>query len=115
MEKIKYVVGDGTFGFNPLSGKSAKVPMDLKWTDVRKKMKVNTNNLVSMELSGKPYDPVKISISSVSNRDMRLDMDKAYAKTFPLQGVSLQYFALEERKRQEVPKNKALKITLKPN
>ena len=115
MERIKSVVGDGTFSFNPVSGKSAQVPMDLKWTDVRKKMKVNTNNLVSMELSGKPYDPVKISISSVSNRDMRLDMDKAYAKTFPLQGVSLQYFALEERKRQEVPKNKALKIILKPN
>ncbi len=115
MEKIKSAVGDGTFSFNPVSGKSAQVPMDLKWTDVRKKMKVNTNNLVSMELSGKPYDPVKISITSVSNRDMRLDMDKAYAKTFPLQGVSLQYFALEERKRQEVPKNNALKIILKPN
>ena len=115
MERIKSVVGDGTFSFNPVSGKSAQVPMDLKWTDVRKKMKVNTNNLVSMELSGKPYDPVKISISSVSNRDMRMDMDKAYAKTFPLQGVSLQYFALEERKRQEVPKNRALKIILKPN
>lgn len=115
MEKVKSAVGDGTFSFNPVSGKSAQVPMDLKWTDVRKKMKVNTNNLVSMELSGKPYDPVIISISSVSNRDMRLDMDKAYAKTFPLQGVSLQYFALEERKRQEVPKNKALKIILKPN
>ena len=115
MEKIKSAVGDGTFSFNPVSGKSAQVPMDLKWTDVRKKMKVNTNNLVSMELSGKPYDPVKISITSVSNRDMRLDMDKAYAKTFPLQGVSLQYFALDERKRQEVPKNNALKIILKPN
>ena len=115
MEKIKSVVGDGIFSFNPVSGKSTQVPMDLKWTDVRKKMKVNTNNLVSMELSGKPYDPVKISITSVSNRDMRLDMDKAYAKTFPLQGVSLQYFALEERKRKEVPQNKALKIILKPN
>ena len=115
LEKVKSAVGDGTFSFNPVSGKTAQVPMDLKWTDVRKKMKVNTNNLVSMELSGKPYDPVKISITSISNRDMRLDMDKAYAKTFPLQGVSLQYFALEERKRQEVPKNKALKIILKPN
>ena len=81
--------------FRPVSGKAAKVPMNMKWTDVRKKMKVNTNNLNSMDLYENSYDPLKISITSVSHRDMRLDMDKAYAKTFPLQGISLDYFTLE--------------------
>lgn len=114
MGQINSAVGNGVFDFRPVSGKAAKVPMNMKWTDVRKKMKVNTNNLNSMDLYGKPYDPLKISITSVSHRDMRLDMDKAYAKTFPLQGISLDYFTLEERKRKEIPRSNALKIVLSP-
>lgn len=115
MPQINAAVGNGVFDFQPMDGKGAKVPMAMKWTDVRKKMQVNTNNLKSMDLYGKPYDPVRISIGSVSNRDMRLDMDKSYAKTFPLQGVSLDYFSLEERNRKEVPRTKALKVLLRPN
>ena len=115
MAEINAAVGNGVFDFQPVTGKGSRVPMNMKWTDVRKKMKVNTSNLKSMDLYGKPYDPVRISIGSVNNRDMRLDMDKSYAKTFPLQGVSLDYFPLQERNRKEVPRTKALKVTIRSN
>ena len=42
---------------------------------------------------------------------MRLDKDKAYAQTFPLQGISLDYFTLEERKRKENLRSNALKLS----
>jgi hypothetical protein len=105
-------VGNGTFEFQPVGGKATKVPMNMKWTDIRKKMKINTNNLQSFSVYGKPYDPFKATITSASIKGMRLDMDKSYAKTFPLQGVSYDYKSLEERNRKQIPKSNALKIIL---
>ena len=112
MPQINAAVGNGTFEFQPVGGKATKVPMNMKWTDIRKKMKINTNNLQSFSVYGKPYDPFKATITSASIKGMRLDMDKSYAKTFPLQGVSYDYKSLEERNRKQIPKSNALKIIL---
>ena len=112
MPQINTAVGNGTFEFHSLGGKATKVPMNMKWTDVRKKMKINTSNLQSFSVYGKPYDPFKATITSASIKGMRLDMDKAYAKTFPLQGVSYEYRSVEERNRKQIPKRNALKIIL---
>ena len=115
MGQINAAVGNGTFVFQPVEGKSAKFLLEYAMDRCSKKIKVNTNNLKSMELIGKPYNPLVLSIASTSNRDMRLDMGKSYSKTFPLQGVSLTYASAEEGKRQEVPKSKALRVEIKSN
>lgn len=112
MPQINAAVGNGTFEFQAVGGKPVKVPMNMKWTDVRKKMKINTNNLQSFSVYGKPYDPFKATVTSASIKGMSLDMDKSYAKTFPLQGVSYEYRSLEERNRKQIPKSNALKIIL---
>ena len=112
MPQINAAVGNGTFEFQPVGGKATKVPMNMKWTDVRKKMKINTSNLQSFSVYGKPYDPFKATIKPASIKGMRLDMDKSYSKTFPLQGVSYDYKSLEERNRKQIPKSNALKIIL---
>lgn len=112
MAKIKAIVGDGAFYFSPMEGKRTRIPFDQSWKDIRKKNNFNGNNLKLLEATGKPYEPVKINVSAVNFRNMRLDFDKAYTKTFPLQGISLTFGAEEETKRTEVPRSNALKINI---
>jgi hypothetical protein len=69
------------------------------------------NNLKSFEAKGAPYDPVRIVVTPFT-KDMKLEYDRSYASTFPLQGMSLGYAALE--KKTEIPRNRALKINLLP-
>ena len=112
MNKIKAVIGDGAFYAQPVDGKSVKLPFDSSWQDLMKKVPRGAlNNLKSMEAKGAPYDPVRIVVTPFT-KDMRLEYDRSYASTFPLQGMSLGYAALE--KKTEIPRNRALKINLLP-
>ena len=112
MNKIKAVIGDGAFYAQPVEGKSVKLPFDNSWQDLMKKVPRGAlNNLKSMEAKGAPYDPVRIVVTPFV-KDMRLEYDRSYASTFPLQGMSLQYVSKE--KKTEIPRNRALKINLLP-
>ncbi|HAD21779.1 MAG TPA: hypothetical protein DCF87_06660 [Opitutae bacterium] len=112
MNKIKAVIGDGAFYAQPVEGKSVKLPFDSSWQDLMKKVPRGAlNNLKSMEAKGAPYDPVRIVVTPFT-KDMKLEYDRSYASTFPLQGMSLGYAALE--KKTEIPRNRALKINLLP-
>ena len=115
MAQIKAIVGDGAFYFSPMEGKRTRIPFDQSWKEIRKKNKINGNNLKLVEATGKPYMPLKINLYALNFRDMRLDFDKAYTKTYPLQGISLTYGLIEDRKQSEIPRSNALKITLSPN
>jgi hypothetical protein len=112
MNKIKAVIGDGAFYAQPVDGKSVKLPFEVSWQDLMKKVPRGAlNNLKSMEAKGAPYDPVRIVVTPFT-KDMKLEYDRSYASTFPLQGMSLGYAALE--KKTEIPRNRALKINLLP-
>ena len=89
----------------PVEGKSVKLPFDTSWQDLMKKVPRGAlNNLKSMEAKGAPYDPVRIVVTPFT-KDMRLEYDRSYASTFPLQGMSLGYAALEENRN---PRNRPL-------
>ena len=112
MNKIKAVIGDGAFYAQPVEGKSVKLPFDTSWQDLMKKVPRGAlNNLKSMEAKGAPYDPVRIVVTPFT-KDMKLEYDRSYASTYPLQGMSLGYAAVE--KKTEIPRNRALKINLLP-
>lgn len=112
MNKIKAVIGDGAFYAQPVDGKTVKLPFEVSWQDLMKKVPRGAlNNLKSIEAKGAPYDPIRIVVTPFV-KDMRLDYDRSYASTFPLQGMSLDYASVE--KRTEIPRNRALKINLLP-
>jgi hypothetical protein len=112
MNQIKPVIGDGAFYAQPVEGKTVKIPLGVSWVDLMKKVPRGAlNNLKSMEAKGAPYDPVRIVVTPFT-KDMKLEYDRSYASTFPLQGMSLGYAALE--KKTEIPRNRALKINLLP-
>ena len=113
MNQIKPVIGDGAFYAQPVEGKSVKLPFDTSWQDLMKKVPRGAlNNLKSMEAKGTPYDPVRIVVTPFT-KDMKLEYDRSYASTYPLQGMSLSYASVE--KKTEIPRNRALKINLLPN
>jgi len=112
MNKIKAVIGDGAFYAQPVDGKTVKLPFEVSWQDLMKKVPRGAlNNLKSIEAKGAPYDPIRIVVTPFV-KDMRLDYDRSYASTFPLQGMSLGYASVE--KKSEIPRNRALKINLLP-
>ena len=112
MNKIKAVIGDGAFYAQPVDGKSVKLPFEVSWQDLMKKVPRGAlNNLKSFEAKGAPYDPVRIVVTPFV-KDMRLEYDRSYASMYPLQGMSLGYASLE--KKTEIPRNRALKINLLP-
>ena len=112
MNQINPVIGDGAFYAQPVEGKTVKLPLGVSWVDLMKKVPRGAlNNLKSMEAKGAPYDPVRIVVTPFV-KDMRLQYDRSYASTFPLQGMSLSYASLE--KKTEIPRNRALKINLLP-
>ena len=112
MNQIRPVIGDGAFYAQPVEGKTVKIPLGVSWVDLMKNIKRGAlNNLKSFEAKGTPFDPVRIVVTPFT-KDMRLDYDRSYASTFPLQGMSLGYAA--EEKKTEIPRNRALKINLLP-
>ena len=109
MSKIKPQIGDGAFYMTPTEGKRIKLPFDKKWVEL-KLPRGALSSLKGVEVMGTPYYQFKFNISPNNAKDMTFYYDKGYASTFPFQGMSLRYYSKE--KRTEVPRSRALKVSV---
>ena len=109
MSAIKPQIGDGAFYMTPTEGKRMKLPFDEKWTEI-KIPRGALSSLKGVEVMGTPYYNFKFNISPNNGKDMNFDYSKGYGGTFPFQGISLDYSSKE--KRTEVPRSRALKVSV---
>ena len=109
MSAIKPQIGDGAFYMTPTEGKRIKIPFDEKWTEI-KIPRGALSSLKGVEVMGTPYYNFKFNISPNNGKDMNFDYSKGYGGTFPFQGISLDYSSKE--KRTEVPRSRALKVSV---
>ena len=112
MSKIKPQIGDGAFYMTPTEGKRIKLPFEKKWVDL-KLPRGALSSLKGVEAMGTPYYQFKFNISPNNTKDMNLEYGKGYASVFPFQGISLAYYSKE--KKTEVPRSRALKVSISKN
>ena len=109
MPQIQSIVGDASFYIDPVSGSRRQYPFDEKWAITNTKYKGKAfNGMKAFTVMGSPYGN-KISFMPAGS-GMSFSRDVAYGKTFPFQGLSLQY--ANGSSPRSIPKNKALKVII---
>ena len=112
-DKMESIVGDAYLSLRPQSGKPRKFPFQDQWTVTKKKFEGDKfGALKSMTVEGFPYGNTKLTAIPVNTSDMSFGYGYGYGMLFPFQGLHFYYAGASERYKQEIPKNRALKILL---
>ena len=112
-DKMESIVGDAYLSLRPQSGKPRKFPFRDQWTVTKKKFAGDKfGALKSMTVEGFPYGNTKLTAIPVNTSDMSFGYGYQYGMLFPFQGLHFYYSGASERYKQEIPKNRALKILL---
>ncbi|MFP6855276.1 MAG: hypothetical protein VB980_05785, partial [Opitutales bacterium] len=98
------LLGDAAIHITPVEGKQARLPLDVKWTDLYRKYG-HTNPAKGALFMGKPWGDFKVKITPRSIRESNFRWGKGYTGVFPFQGL---YFGYTMSEYSEIPRGKRL-------
>ena len=100
------LLGDGAIHITPVEGKQARLPLNVKWTELFNKYG-HTNPAKGALLMGKPWGSFKVKVTPRTTREASFSWGKGYTGVFPYQGL---YFGYHMDGHAEIPRGKRLDL-----
>ena len=100
------LLGDAAIHITPVEGKQARLPLNVKWTELQQKFG-HTNPAKNALVFGKPWGNFKLRVTPRTTREASFRWGKGYTGVFPFQGF---YFGYHMSDYDEIPRAKRLDL-----
>lgn len=100
------LLGDAAIHITPVEGKQARLPLNVKWDELRRKYG-HTNPAKNALVFGKPWGNFKLRVTPRTVREASFRWGKGYTGVFPFQGF---YFGYHMSDYAEIPRAKRLDL-----
>ncbi len=84
------LLGDAAIHISPVEGQQARLPLNLKWTELKREFG-HTNPAKEALIFGKPWGDFKVRVTPRSTRDASFRWGRGYTGEFPFQGFHFGY------------------------